>query len=211
MAETPFGVLVGQLARAAPSFPAITCAEVTISRAELEARTNRLARAYRDLGVTPGLARHHRAAERDRVLRGRDRRVEARRDAAADLVPAARRRSAARSSTSPTPRSWSAWTPPRRPAARRSPPASSRTRRCRPIRFRPRPPASFKAPTSGGSTGRPKLIVATQPAIVGSRSPTTARCCGCHRTACTSSPARSITTARSRARPSRCSRATTSW
>src|SRR2546427_512923 len=32
----------------------------------------------------------------------------------------------------------------------------------------PLPPAvaaSFKAPTSGGSTGRPKLIVATQPAV----------------------------------------------
>jgi len=52
MAETPFGVLVGRLAQAAPRFPAVTCDEVTISRAELEARTNRLARVYRDLGVT---------------------------------------------------------------------------------------------------------------------------------------------------------------
>ncbi|MGH3755874.1 MAG: AMP-binding protein, partial [Pseudonocardiaceae bacterium] len=53
MTETPFGVLVGQLAQSAPRFPAVTCDEVTISRAELEARTNRLARAYRVLGVTP--------------------------------------------------------------------------------------------------------------------------------------------------------------
>ena len=53
MTETPFGVLVGQLAQSAPSLPAVTCDEVTISRAEFEARTNRLARVYRDLGVTP--------------------------------------------------------------------------------------------------------------------------------------------------------------
>src|SRR5881397_4318014 len=50
--ETPLGVLVGRLAQADPDRPAITSAEDTISRAELEARTNRLARAYRDLGVT---------------------------------------------------------------------------------------------------------------------------------------------------------------
>src|SRR5512134_2804841 len=53
MAETPFGALIGQQARAAPRTPAISCDELTISRAELEARTNRLARAYRALGVTP--------------------------------------------------------------------------------------------------------------------------------------------------------------
>ena len=48
--QTPFGVLVGQLAQSAPSFPAVTCDEVTISRAALEARTNRLARVFRALG-----------------------------------------------------------------------------------------------------------------------------------------------------------------
>ena len=36
MTETPFGVLIGQLAQAAPTRPAVTCDEVTISRAELE-------------------------------------------------------------------------------------------------------------------------------------------------------------------------------
>ena len=35
-----------QLAEAAPDRPAITCGDVTVSRGELEARTNRLARAY---------------------------------------------------------------------------------------------------------------------------------------------------------------------
>jgi bile acid-coenzyme A ligase len=47
MTETPFGVLVGRLAQADPGRPAVTCDAVTISRAELEARTNRLARVYR--------------------------------------------------------------------------------------------------------------------------------------------------------------------
>src|SRR5262249_17058989 len=50
--ETPLGVLLGQLARAEPDRPAITCGDETVARAALEARTNRLARAYRDRGVT---------------------------------------------------------------------------------------------------------------------------------------------------------------
>lgn len=53
MADTPFGIVIGQLAQAAPAAPALTCGEVTVTRAELEARTNRLARAYQRLGVTP--------------------------------------------------------------------------------------------------------------------------------------------------------------
>ena len=52
MSETPLGVLIGTLAQEDPDRPAITCEEDTISRAELEARTNRLARAHGDLGVT---------------------------------------------------------------------------------------------------------------------------------------------------------------
>jgi bile acid-coenzyme A ligase len=50
--ETPVGALIGRRAQADPARPAITCESVTLSRAELEARTNRLARAFRDLGVT---------------------------------------------------------------------------------------------------------------------------------------------------------------
>ena len=41
------------LAVADPDRPAVTFGDVTLSRAELEARTNRLARAYQALGVTP--------------------------------------------------------------------------------------------------------------------------------------------------------------
>jgi bile acid-coenzyme A ligase len=53
MTETPFGVLLERFARADADRPAITCEGESISRARPEARTNRLARAYRDLGVTP--------------------------------------------------------------------------------------------------------------------------------------------------------------
>src|SRR5688500_5726693 len=41
------------LAAAEPDAPAITCAGSTVTRRQLEQRTNRLARAYQQLGVTP--------------------------------------------------------------------------------------------------------------------------------------------------------------
>jgi bile acid-coenzyme A ligase len=41
------------LATADPAAPAITCAGSTVTRRQLERRTNRLARAYQQLGVTP--------------------------------------------------------------------------------------------------------------------------------------------------------------
>ena len=50
--DTPLGVVLHRLAQAAPGRPAITCDGITRSRAELDTRTNRLARAYASLGVT---------------------------------------------------------------------------------------------------------------------------------------------------------------
>ena len=93
--ETAFGTLIGRLAQADPDRPAVTCDDLTITRAELEARTNRLARAYRELGVTRGLARDHRPAERDRVLsRRRSRRGSSARrpQPISSRLPAAERR-----------------------------------------------------------------------------------------------------------------------
>ena len=49
---TPFAVTLAELAAAAPDRPAVTSAGRTLSRQELDLRTNRLARAYEDLGVT---------------------------------------------------------------------------------------------------------------------------------------------------------------
>jgi non-ribosomal peptide synthetase component E (peptide arylation enzyme) len=53
MTETALSTVVGNLAQIAPHRAALTCGTDAISRAALEARTNRLARAYRELGVTP--------------------------------------------------------------------------------------------------------------------------------------------------------------
>jgi len=164
MAETPFGVLIGRLADAAPNRPAITCDGVTMSRAELEARTNRLARAYRARGVTPDSL----------VTIGLPNGI-----GFFEAVVAAWKLGA-------TPQPISSRLP---PAERRAivelaapslvvgvDPSDAPNRATVPAGFEPEaalpvdplPPAvaaSFKAPTSGGSTGRPKLIVATQPAV----------------------------------------------
>ncbi|KIZ40761.1 AMP-binding protein, partial [Rhodopseudomonas palustris] len=48
------GARVAQLAAAAPDRPMVTCGERTLSRRELDRRSNRLARDYRSRGVKPG-------------------------------------------------------------------------------------------------------------------------------------------------------------
>ena len=50
----PIGTQTALLARAAPDAAAVTCDGVTLTRGELDASTNRLARAYAELGVRPG-------------------------------------------------------------------------------------------------------------------------------------------------------------
>lgn len=52
--RTPLGARLAELASADPDRPAVTCGDLTLSRGELEARTNRLARAYRQMGVSTG-------------------------------------------------------------------------------------------------------------------------------------------------------------
>ena len=49
--EIPIGTAIRLNAERDPDRPAITCGEATITRGELERRTNRLARAYEQLGV----------------------------------------------------------------------------------------------------------------------------------------------------------------
>lgn len=51
---TAIGTALGRLAAVDPHRPSITANGVTHTRAEVEQRTNRLARAYLDLGVRPG-------------------------------------------------------------------------------------------------------------------------------------------------------------
>ena len=50
----PIGTQLQRLAALAPDEPAITCDGRTVTRGELEASTNRLARAYQELGVSTG-------------------------------------------------------------------------------------------------------------------------------------------------------------
>jgi bile acid-coenzyme A ligase len=164
MTETPFGVLVGQLARAAPSFPAVTCGEVTISRADFEARTNRLARAYHARGVRPdslvtiGLPNgigFFEAAIAAWKLGATPQPISSR-------LPAAERRAIVDLANP----SLVVGVDPAESSGRPTLPAGFEPDAS--LSAEPLPPAvaaSFKAPTSGGSTGRPKLIVATQPAV----------------------------------------------
>lgn len=50
----PINTQVSALAQQAPDAPAVTCEDRTITRGELDASTNRLARAYAELGVRQG-------------------------------------------------------------------------------------------------------------------------------------------------------------
>jgi len=161
--ETPLGVLVGRLAREDPERPAISCAEDTISRAELEARTNRLARAYRDLGATrdsfvtiglPNGIGFFEATIAAWKLGATPQPISSR-------LPAAER-SAIIDLANP---SLVVGVDPSEAPGRTTVPAGFEPDAS--LSSDPLPGvvgASFKAPTSGGSTGRPKLIVATQPA-----------------------------------------------
>lgn len=54
MTVPSIGAQISQLAELAPDEPAVTCAGITLTRAELDRSTNRLARAYAERGVTAG-------------------------------------------------------------------------------------------------------------------------------------------------------------
>jgi bile acid-coenzyme A ligase len=162
--ETPLGTVVGGLATADPRRPAITCGQITISRAELEARTNRLARAYRNLGVTqdsfvtiglPNGIEFYEAVLAVWKLGATPQPVSSR-------LPAAERSAIIELASS----SLVVGVDPSETPGRATIPAGFEPDRS--LSSDPLPPvvaASFKAPTSGGSTGRPKLIVATQAGI----------------------------------------------
>src|SRR5262245_60390157 len=159
---TPLGTLIGALAKADPHRPAVTCGSETRSRIELEVRTNRLARAYRALGVTPdsfvtiGLpngVEFYEAVIAAWKLGATPQPISSR-------LPAAERRAIIElANPSLVVGVDPAETPGRATVSAGFEPGPSSPADPLP----PVVPASFKAPTSGGSTGRPKLIVATQP------------------------------------------------
>lgn len=168
--DTSLGETLSNLARIDPRAPAVTCGADTLTRHELDVRTNQLARAYAQLGVTrdalvsialPNGIEFYEAAIATWKLGATPQplswRLPAReRDAILDLA---------------------------RPSLILGVEASEAVGyHCIPAGFTPDatlstdplPPAAascWKAPTSGGSTGRPKLIVSTQPATTESVEP----------------------------------------
>jgi bile acid-coenzyme A ligase len=163
-AQTPLGVVIGTLAAAQPGRAAVTCGAETLTRAELEARTNRLGRAYRDLGVKPdslvtiGLPNgieFFEAMVATWKLGATPQPISSR-------LPAVERRAIIELANP----SLVVGVDPADVAGRATVPAHFAPDPALPdTPLPPAVPASFKAPTSGGSTGRPKLIVAAEPGI----------------------------------------------
>jgi bile acid-coenzyme A ligase len=162
MTETPLGVALHNLAQAKPNTPAITCNDMTVSRAELDSRTNRLARAYAELGVGQGslvtIALPNSIAFYEAVIAAW--KLGAVPQPVSYRLPP-RELTAIVELANPVivvglnPGNGQAWLP-----AGFEPDTG--------LSEEPLPPAVspvWKAPTSGGSTGRPKLILAGSPAI----------------------------------------------
>jgi bile acid-coenzyme A ligase len=158
-------VAVTRLAAAAPERPAITHEDRTVTRGELERRTSRLARAYARLGVRPGTfvtialpngIAFFEAAIAAWKLGATPQPISAR-------LPAAERRAILDLAAPALVVGLDPSEVPGRPAV----PAGFEPEAA--LADDPLPPAvaaSWKAATSGGSTGRPKLIVATQPGVL---------------------------------------------
>jgi bile acid-coenzyme A ligase len=170
VAEMPIGTAVRWLAEQDPDRPAITHEGRTVTRRELDLRSNRLARAYAELGV----------GQDDLVTIGLPNGIEF-----YEACLAAWKLGA-------TPQPVSARLPAREreaiveladpPIVVGVEPGTHGSRTCVPAGFEPDPSLSdeplpertakaFKAPTSGGSTGRPKIIVSGQPGVVDPEGP----------------------------------------
>lgn len=145
-----FGALIADSAAADPSAPAVTCDDVTITRAELNSRTNRRARHYAARGVTEGSLVVLQLPNSVELVEG---------------VVAAWKLGAVPSVI-----------PPAMPTAERAPilelgspalvadapdPDGWLGESDEPLPFVA--PPNWRASTSGGSTGRPKLIYSTRP------------------------------------------------
>lgn len=158
--RTPTTVALARLAELHPDRPAVTDAAHTVTRAELESRTNRLARAYAELGVTPGsfvtialpntvefveatIATWKTGATPQLISR---RLPDSERSAILELASPSLVIGVDSSEGPAIPADYEP------PLALSDEPLESVVS------------PSWKAPTSGGSTGRPKLIVSTDPA-----------------------------------------------
>ncbi|HEY8526929.1 MAG TPA: AMP-binding protein [Acidimicrobiales bacterium] len=172
--KRPIGQILTDLAAAAPDRPAVTCGGETVTRAELESAANRLARAYERLGVTEGrfvtialpngiefvtacfaawklgavpqpVSSRLPARERDAIVELADPALVVGVDGPGNTDGPAGDEGAGRATRPTVP-----------PGFRPDPTLSDAP--IEPVRVAP----TWKAPTSGGSTGRPKLIVSGQ-------------------------------------------------
>jgi bile acid-coenzyme A ligase len=165
MATISYGRAITRLAESDPDRPAVTCEGASVSRRELDLRTNRLARAYEALGIRQG----------DLVTIALPNGIEFYEAAVATWKLGA----------TPQPVSW------RLPQREReaiveladarlvvgADAAAHPNRQVVPAGFEPdaslgdgelpdRVAPTWKAPTSGGSTGRPKLILSGDPGVL---------------------------------------------
>lgn len=165
MTDTTFGEALAALAEAHPHSPAVTCADETLTWAGLQRDSNRLARAYATAGVGPGsyvsivlenspafLAAAFACWKLGAVPQPLSSRItpsELR--AILDLVRPAGVVGAGATGSLPL------------PAGAVPLPTTAEQHDDAPLPRQVSP--SWKAPTSGGSTGRPKVIVAGSPAL----------------------------------------------
>lgn len=168
---TPLGVAFARLAEADPDRPALTHEGITLSRRALEERTNRLARAYADLGVQrddfvtiglPNGLEFYEAVLATWKVGATPQPISSRlpaieRAAIIELADPAMVVGVDQADAGGRPSLAPGFAPPHELSADPMPAAV---------------PSSWKAPTSGGSTGRPKLIIATQPGMLEQLAPT---------------------------------------
>jgi bile acid-coenzyme A ligase len=172
MTEMPMARVPAYLAALDPGRPAVTCDGVTVTRAELDQRTSRLAGAFRESGVRPGqmvtIALPNGHAFIDACVAcwkagAIPQPVSAQLPAHALREVLALAQSALLLGGPDA--AWSGCpqlTEDRVTAELRG---TGSSRSDDPLPAAAVPP-SWKAPTSGGSTGRPKLILAGQPAVI---------------------------------------------
>lgn len=161
--RTSIGEALRCLALAAPDRPAITNHRTTLTRAALEARTNRLARAYAAAGVTEGAFVTIGLADGTEFLQS----AIAVWKLGATPQPVSHRlpRQELMSIITLVSPALVVGLDPGRGFAGATVPAGfepDATLSAEPLPFKIA--ASWKAPTSGGSTGTPKVIVSTEPA-----------------------------------------------
>ncbi|MET0144781.1 MAG: AMP-binding protein [Ilumatobacteraceae bacterium] len=152
----PIGVVLGRLADDGPTVPALTTADVTRTRAELDVRTNRLGRSFLERGAAPGAIVAVSLPNGSAVVESV---VAAWKLGAVPLVLSAAMPAAERAAVLELAASSSGGCLVVDDPAAAEPPDGDGSR------LPTATPPYWRASTSGGSTGRPKLILSSKPGI----------------------------------------------